>query len=139
MSIKYRVIKGKLERRRSKAAKWKTLKEFPRYQVSNTGKVRLGKTDKRLTVTNGTVVLRWPNKKHTRRSVAKLMESVGFHVPRPLTPYKVTCLKRRIRKLQKVYDSGVPRGTWNSLAKEFGISRIMLWYIRTGKKWKGIK
>jgi hypothetical protein len=65
-----------------------------------------------------------------------------WHIPGSLTVDKVTALKARIRELQ---NSSAPRpgivarGTWVKLAKEYGISRVMLWYIRAGKRWKDIK
>ncbi len=140
MSI-YRLRKGKLVRRRQKRPeRWKVIQGYPRYKISNKGRIK-GYHNKVLAIGPHNTVVIGRGRVRTRRSVTKLLRA-HWHIPGSLTPDKVIELKGRIQVLQNS-SSGDPlvvaRGTWVKLAKEYGISRVMLWYIRAGKRWKGIK
>lgn len=134
----YRLRKGKLVRRRPKRPeRWKVIQGYPRYKISNKGRVK-GYHNKVLALGPHNTVVIGRGRARTRRSVTKLLRA-HWHIPGSLTADKVRELKVRIRELQKNDEGCVARGSWVKLAKEYGISRVMLWYIRAGKRWKGIK
>jgi len=113
---------------------------YPRYKISNKGRIK-GYHNKVLALGPHNTVVIGRGRARTRRSVTKLLRA-HWHIPGSLTVDKVKELKARIRALQGIVargSSGIARGTWVKLAKEYGISRVMLWYIRAGKRWKGIK
>ena len=133
--VKYKLKDGKLVRFISKAERWKNIEEFPGYKISSKGRVKHKK--RMLVVAPDNSVMLEKDGVRTRRSVGKLMMKY-FPKKGILDPSKVREIKKKIQRLQLTYPNGLPRGTWNALAKEYGISRIMLWYIRKEIKWKGV-
>jgi hypothetical protein len=134
--VKYKLKDGELVRFISKAERWKNIEEFPGYKISSKGRVKHRK--ELISIAPNYTVMLEKDGVRTRRSMQKLMMKY-FPKKGVLDRNKVRALKRRIQEIEKREPALVARGTWNALAKEFGISRIMLWYIRKEIWWKGVR